>query len=109
MNLVVLAVDVTSLLMLFYATLRRRPFEDEEPERLEPEVDEAPLAVREVAAEAGAHHALPPRSVDRVKLLHRTPPKSKRLSTFSLPLLDGTAQISLTLQRLSSSRTDRER
>jgi len=46
-----------------------RPFEDEEPERLEPEVDEAPLAVREVAAEAGAHHALPPGAVDRVKLL----------------------------------------
>ena len=48
--------------------LRCRPFEDEEPERLEPEVDDAPLAVREVAAEAGAHHALPPGAVYRVEL-----------------------------------------
>ena len=46
-----------------------RPFEDEEPERLEAEVDEAPLAVREVAAEAGADHALPSGAMDRVKLL----------------------------------------
>jgi len=46
-----------------------RPFEDEEPERLEAEVDEAPLAVREVAAEAGANHALPSGAMDRVKLL----------------------------------------
>ena len=46
-----------------------RPFEDEEPERLEAEVDEAPLAVREEAAEAGANHALPSGAMDRVKLL----------------------------------------
>lgn len=53
--------------------LRCRAFEDEEPERLEAEVDEAPLAVREVAAEAGTHHALPSRPMDRVKLLQAPP------------------------------------
>lgn len=49
--------------------LRCCAFEDEEPERPQLEVDEASLAVREVAAEAGAHHALPSRPVDHVKLL----------------------------------------
>ena len=54
--------------------LIRHAFEDEEPEQLELEVYEAPLAVREVAAEAAAHHALPPRAMDRVELLQCSRP-----------------------------------
>jgi hypothetical protein len=57
-------------------------FEDEEPERLEPEVYEAPFAVREVAAEAAADHALPSWPMDGVKLLQ--PSKIKSNQTKSL-------------------------
>lgn len=57
------------VVMLAMALSCCRPFEDEEPERLQPEVDEAPHGVREVAAEAGAHHALPSGAMDRVELL----------------------------------------
>jgi hypothetical protein len=59
----------------------RSAFEDEEPERLQLEVYEAPLAVREVAAEAAADHALPPRAMDGVKLLQ--PSKSNQIRSLS--------------------------
>jgi hypothetical protein len=93
------------LLGVATSLLRCRPFEDEEPERLEPEVDEAPLAVREVAAEAGAHHALPPRAVDRVKLLQQSNPA---IEHGFIPSLWESTDLTLAELQRPSSRTERE-